>query len=440
MKLKSFKKGVHPFEGKALSSDCAVKSISASDVLVYPLTQHIGVPANPVVSPGEKVLKGQLIAQSGGVISAPIHSSVSGTVKAQEKRLTIEGVKQDCIVIENDGRYEAVDGFGQDRDYSGLSPDEIANIIKDSGIVGLGGAGFPTGVKLTPKNAQDIDTLIINGCECEPYLTADHCLMIEKSDCIIKGIQIVLKLFPKAKAIIGIEVNKEEDIKLLSEKTSSREDISVYSLKTKYPQGGERQLIYAVTGRRLNSKMLPADKGCVVINVATCYAVYEAVCKNMPLIHKIVTVTGEGANSPCNLDVPVGMSYKEVLEAAGGASQDTVKFIAGGPMMGSALTTLDIPVTKTASSLVAFLYDDVAALKTSACIHCGRCVGACPENLVPQMMAKAVKSDKFEEFDRLGGMECIGCGCCSYVCPAKIPLTQFFRYGKAVLRDMAKKG
>lgn len=434
MKLKSFKKGVHPFEGKELSSECAVRCIKAGEELVYPLSQHIGAPAKPVVEVGDRVLKGQMIASADGFISACVHSAVSGKVKAIEKRLTLKGMKQDCIVIENDFLDEAVESYGKMRSANGLSGEEIIQIIKDAGIVGLGGAGFPTSVKLSPKNIDGIDTVIINGSECEPYLTSDHRLMLENSDEIIKGINVVLNIFPKAKCVIGIEDNKEDDYKLLSEKTKADERINVYELKTKYPQGGERQLIYAVTGRRVNSKMLPADMGCIVINVATCRAIYEAVCKNMPLIHKVMTITGEAANSPCNLDVPVGMSYSEVLEQAGGASEDTVKLLSGGPMMGTALSTLDVPVVKTSASIIAFLSDDVAALKTSACIHCGRCVKACPQMLVPQMLAKEIKADNFDKFANLGGMECIECGCCTYMCPAKIPLTQMFGYGKSAVR------
>lgn len=439
MKLKSFKRGVHPFEGKELSEGCAIKSISAPDTLVYPLSQHIGAPAIPMVAPGDRVLRGQMIAESGGFVSAPVHSAVSGTVRAIEKRLTLNGAKEECIVIDNDGADEAADGVGTQRDADSLSADEILEIIKSSGIVGLGGAGFPTGVKLSPKNADDIDTLIINGSECEPYLTADCRIMLERADEIVKGIKAALKLFPNARAVIGIENNKEEDFRLLSEKTAQDDKISVYELKTKYPQGGERQLIYAVTGRKINSKMLPADMGCIVINTATCYAIYEAVYKNIPLIHKVMTITGEAVNSPCNLDVPIGMSYAEVLNAAGGAKEDTVKFLSGGPMMGIAMSTLDVPVVKTSASILAFSTDDVAQIKTTACIHCGRCASVCPEILIPQLMAKAVKSENFSSFERLGGMECIECGCCTYVCPAKIPLTQMFKHGKASVRAAAKK-
>lgn len=439
MKLKSFKKGIHPYEGKELSKDSPIQIINASATMVYPLSQHIGAPAKAVVAKGDKVLKGQLIAEAGGAVSSPVYSSVSGTVKAVEKRVVANGSKVDCIVIENDNNDEVVEGFGESRNPENLTDKEIAEIIMNAGIVGLGGAGFPTGVKLMPKNAQEIDTLIINGAECEPYLTSDYRLMLERGAEIIKGIEAALKLLPNAKAVIGIENNKPDAIQAMEKHTAGNDKISVCPLKTKYPQGGERQLIFAVTGRKVNSKMLPADKNVVVINTSTCYAIYEAVCKNMPLIHKVVTITGEGVNSPCNLDVPLGISHSEMLEAAGGAKENVVKFISGGPMMGMAMSSLDVPVVKTSSSILAFTEDDVAVLPESACIHCGKCMTVCPQNLVPQMLVKAVKADDFEKFNALGGMECIECGCCSYICPAKIPLTQRFKYGKVQVRKMNTK-
>lgn len=419
--------------------DCAIQCIDAEDVMVYPLSQHIGAPAKAVVAVGDRVLKGQLIAETGGFISAPVFSSVSGTVKAIENRLVVNGNNDECIIIENDRENETVSDFGKDRGLDSLSAEDIVDIIKKAGIVGLGGAGFPTGVKVSPKNANNIDTVIINGSECEPYLTSDYRLMLERNEEIIKGIKAVLKALPNAKAVIGIENNKPEAIKILDEKTSGEDKISVCPLKTKYPQGGERQLIYAITGRKINSKMLPADKGCIVLNTASCYAIYEAVYKNMPLIHKVMTITGEAVHSPCNVDVPLGVSHSYVLEKCGGAKDDVVKFISGGPMMGMAMSSLDVPVVKTSSSILAFSKDDVAALPQSACIHCGRCVKACPQILVPQMMAKAVRGQNMNRFDELGGMECIECGCCTYVCPAKIPLTQMFKLGKAELRSMRAK-
>ena len=436
MKLKSFKKGIHPYEGKALSKDLPIQIMNASATMVFPLSQHIGAPAKAVVAKGDRVLKGQLIAEADGFISSPVYSSVSGTVKTIEKRIVANGIQVECIVNENDNENEAAEGFGENRNLEDLTDKDIADIITKAGIVGLGGAGFPTGVKLMPKNAQDIDTLIINGSECEPYLTSDYRLMLERGAEIVKGIEAALRLLPNAKAVIGIENNKPDAIKAMEENTASNDKISVCPLKTKYPQGGERQLIFAVTGRKINSKMLPADKNTVVVNTATCYAIYEAVYKNMPLIHKVVTITGEGVHTPCNLDVPLGVSHREMLEAAGGAKENVVKFISGGPMMGMAMSSLDVPVVKTSSSILAFTEDDVAVLPESACIHCGKCMTVCPQQLVPQMLVKAVKSNDFEKFDALGGMECIECGCCSFICPAKIPLTQRFKYGKAKVREM----
>ncbi len=439
MSLKTFKRGVHPYDGKELSQDCAIKPLNAPKQLVFPLSQSIGAPSKACVQVGERVLKGQMIAEAGGYVSAVIHSSVSGTVKAIEDRLAVNGSRMQSIVIDNDGLDETVSDFKKERGLDSLGADEITEIIKNSGIVGLGGAGFPTSVKLSPKNSNDIDTVIINAAECEPYITADYRLIIEKSDELIKGVKAILKLFPNAKAVIGIENNKPEAIKLLEEKCSSEELITVQPLKTKYPQGGERQLIYAVTKRKINSKILPADKGCVVVNAASCYAIYEAVYLNMPLVHRIVTVSGDGVNVCGNFDVPLGCSYKDVVDAAGGVNNDAVKLISGGPMMGTALSSLDVPIVKTSSAIVAFTKDDVAVLGQSNCIHCGKCLSVCPVTLVPQMMAKAVKANDFEKFADLGGTECIECGCCTYICPAKIPLTQMFKLGKTKVREMQKK-
>lgn len=439
MKLKSFRKGVHPYDGKELSADCPIKAVQPQGEMVYPVAQSMGNPAVPCVEKGERVLKGQCVAVAGAGMSVPVHSSVSGTVKAVEKRLAPSGSRVMSVVVENDGLDEAVVGFSEKRDYEKLSGEEIVKIIVDSGIAGLGGAGFPTAVKLTPPNPQNIDTLIINGAECEPYLTSDSRLMTEKAKDIIKGVKIILRLFQNAGAVVGIEKNKPDSIKAMNDAAAGEDAIAIAPLKTKYPQGGEKQLIYAITGRKLNSRLLPSDRGCIVVNVATCYAIYEAVCLNMPLIHRVMTITGEGVNTPCNLDVPIGMSHSAVLAAAGGAREDAVKFISGGPMMGVAMGSLEVPVIKTSSSILAFSKDGVAAAPQSACIHCGKCVSVCPQLLIPQMMCKSVKSEDFERFADLGGMECIECGCCTFVCPAKIPLTQMFRLGKTRVREFQRK-
>lgn len=428
---KTLKKGLRLFEGKEMSKDFPITSVDASQVMVFPLEQHIGNPATPIVNVGDRVLVGQKIAEADGLISAPIHSSVSGTVKAIEKRLVLNGTKVDCVVIENDGQNETIEGYGEYRDAMELSKEEIINAIKEAGIVGLGGAGFPTYVKLSPKNADEIDTLIINGCECEPYLTVDYRVMVEKGEEIVKAVRAVLKLFPNAQAVFGVEDNKADSIKVIKGFLKSDDKMDIVSLKTKYPQGGERSLIYAVKGRKINSRMLPADAKCLVLNASTCLAIYYALYKNIPLVHRYMTITGDGVNKCNNVKVPLGIDHQSVINFAGGLKEDACKIISGGPMTGFAMSTLDVPVEKTCSSILAFSVDDVAALEQSNCIHCGRCVKVCPTNLVPQMMAKAMKINDYSKFEELGGMECVQCGCCSYECPAKIPLTSMFKLGKA---------
>lgn len=344
------------------------------------------------------------------------------------------------IIIENDFENKEVEGLGVKTDPSNLSNDEIIQKIRDAGIVGLGGAGFPTYVKLSPKNADEIYTVIVNGCECEPYLTCDYRIMLEKGEEIVKAMRIVSKLFKNAKIVFGIEDNKADSIKVIKGFIKPEDNMDICELKTKYPQGGEKSLIYAITGRKINSNMLPADAKCIVINSSTAYAIYKALFENIPLIYRYMTITGEGVNNCNNYKVPIGMSHKDVIEASGGLKENVCKIISGGPMTGLALSSLDEPVQKTSASILAFTFDDVAELKQSNCIHCGKCVSVCPSNLVPQMLCKAVKTGDYGKFESLGGKECVLCGCCSYVCPAKIPLTNMFTVGKAVIKNRAEKG
>ena len=430
MGVTTFKGGVHPYDGKELAMDKAIVDLRPEGVMVYPLSQHIGAPAKPLVQKGERVLLGQKIAEANGFISAPVISSVSGTVKSIEKRLTVGGAMVESIVVDNDQQYESIPGFGEKRDYKAMSREEIVNIVRDAGIVGLGGAGFPTFVKLSPKDINKIDLFLVNGAECEPYLTSDYRDMMEMPEKLIGGLQVVLSIFPNAKGKICIEDNKPEAIKLLTEKTKGMDNIEVVALRTRYPQGGERQLIYAASGRKINSSMLPADAGVVVDNVDTVVAIYEAVCESKPLIRKILTVTGDAVVSPGNFRVPLGTDYQQVIAAAGGFSEEPEKIISGGPMMGMPLFKLDIPVTKNSSSILAFKKDQVAEEATTPCINCGRCVTACPENLMPTLMMVASLQKNTERFEKLYGMECIECGCCSYVCPARRPLTQGFKQMK----------
>lgn len=427
MGLSTFKGGTHPYEGKELSMDVPVQTLLPSGELVYPMAQHIGAPAKPLVAVGDQVLVGQKIGEAVGFISANIICSVSGKVKKIEPRLLANGAMVDSIIVENDGEYKTIEGMGEDRDYKTLSKQEIRAIIKEAGIVGMGGAGFPTHVKVTPKDDSKIDYILVNGAECEPYLTSDYRMMLEMPEKIVGGLKIILSLFENAKGRIGIENNKPEAIKKLRELVKDEPNIEVCELITKYPQGGERSLINAITGRELNVSMLPADVGCIVDNIATVIAIYEAVAKTTPLIQKIVTITGEAVAEPRNFSVRTGMNYTELLEAAGGFKTEPGKLISGGPMMGQALFGTDIPVTKTSSALTCLVKDDVSSQPETACIRCGRCVSVCPSFIVPQLMMEAALRDDAERFEKLNGMECIECGSCSFVCPAKRPLTQGFK-------------
>lgn len=438
MKRKTFKGGAHPYDGKKMSRDCPIEILNPGDTLVYPLSQHIGAMAKPLVKAGDRVLVGQKIAEKGGFISANIHSSVSGTVKTIEKRLVATGGMVDSIIVENDGMYEeAAPIFSGNPDE--LSKDEIIKIIEEAGIVGMGGAGFPTNVKLSPKNADIIDSIIVNGAECEPYLTSDYRRMVEQTDKLVKGLKIVLKIFPDAKGYFGIEDNKPEAIEALLKATENEDRIEVVPLKTKYPQGGERSMIYAVTGRKINSKMLPADVGCIVHNVDTIYAIYNAVYNGKPLIERIVTITGDAVSAPKNFQVRIGTPFRELIDAAGGFTTEPEKIISGGPMMGFSFFNIDVPVVKGSSSLLAFIKDDVSHEEPSACIRCGRCAAACPEHLLPMKLAALAGQNEPEEFKKLGGMECVECGCCSYVCPAKRQVTQSVRSMKKLIIASARK-
>lgn len=439
MKLGTFRGGIHPNDGKEMSKDAPIKEILPKGNLVYPMLQHIGAPAKPIVNVGDNVLVGQKIGEASGFISANIISSVSGIVKAIEPRLTVSGNKTMSIIIKNDNEYNVVEGFGEKRDYTKLSKEEIRNYVKEAGIVGLGGAGFPTNVKLTPKDDYEIDYVIVNAVECEPYLTSDYRVMLEMPEKIIGGLKLILSLFPKAKGIIAIEDNKPEAIKILRKTIEGENNISVAVLKTKYPQGSERKVIFATTGRKINSSMLPADAGCVVDNVDTVVAIYMAVCESTPLIRKIITVTGDAINNPRNFAVKTGTSYSELVDEAGGFKEKPEKIISGGPMMGTAIFSLDIPVTKTSSALLCFTKDEVAENEPTACIRCGRCVEVCPSSLIPQKIIENTEGLDNESFIALNGMECYECGSCTYICPAKRRITQAFKQSRKSVLDSRRK-
>ena len=438
MGILTFKGGVHPYDGKELSKNSPVVKYLPKGDMVYPLSQHIGAPAAAIVQKGDHVLAGQKIADAAGFVSSPIHSSVSGTVKGIEPRLTATGSMVNSIIIENDQQYESVE-FTPAR-LEDLSKEEILARIKEGGVVGMGGAGFPTQVKLAPKEPDKIDHILVNGAECEPYLTSDYRRMLDDSEKLIEGLRVMLKLFDNAKGYICIEDNKPDCIAKLKEMVKDIPRIEVAELMTKYPQGGERQLIYAITGRAINSKMLPADAGCIVDNVETIIAVYNAVKNGQPVLKRISTVTGDAVKNPSNILYSIGTSYQELVDAAGGFKSQPEKIISGGPMMGFAMFSLDIPTTKTSSSILCFTHDEVAAFEPQACINCGRCVEACPEQLIPSRLAKFGLRGQMDEFEKWHGLECIECGSCSFACPSRRQVAQPIKtMKKLVLAEKRKQ-
>lgn len=434
----TFKGGIHPYDGKALSKDKPIREVLPKGDLVYPVSQHIGAPATPIVAKGDRVLRGQMIAEASGFVSAPIYSSVSGTVKCIEPRRVVTGDLINSIVIENDGLYEEVE-YDAGKDLDDYSKEEIIERVKKAGVVGMGGAGFPTFIKLSPKDPDAIDYCIVNCAECEPYLTSDYRRMIEEPEKVVEGLRVMLRLFDNAHGILAVEDNKPEAIRKLKAIVKSDPLISVKALKTKYPQGAERQLIYATTGRSINSKMLPADAGCVVDNVDTVVAIRAAVLEGKPLMERIVTVTGDAVADPRNFKVHIGTNYSELIEEAGGFKTEPVKIVSGGPMMGFGIFDLDLPTTKTASALLALTKDDVSEMEPTACINCGRCVEACPGNVVPKLLAEYAENGDEEAFIKNNGMECCECGCCSFICPAKRPLTQAIKSMRKICLAKKKK-
>jgi len=437
MGVLTFKGGIHPFDGKRLSRDCPIEKYVPKGEMVYPLSQHIGAPAVPLVKKGDRVLAGQKIAQAGGFVSAAIHASVSGVVKGIEKRLTATGSMVDAILLENDGLYEQAEFVPAVLEE--LSREDILKRIQEGGVVGMGGAGFPTHVKLSPKDPQSIEYVLVNGAECEPYLTSDYRRMLESPEMVVGGLRVMLALFENAQGYICIEDNKPECIEKLRELVKNIPRMEVKELMTKYPQGGERTLIYATTGREINSSMLPADVGCVVDNVDTVCAIYKAVIEGRPVMDRIVTVTGEGIKNPKNFEVFTGTDMAELIEAAGGLKDNVPKVISGGPMMGFPLYDLHVPCVKTSSACLCLQKDAVSEAQQTACINCGRCVKVCPGHVLPSRLATFAEHGDMENFQKFDGLECCECGCCSYVCPAKRPLTQSIKSMRKMVLASRKK-
>lgn len=436
----TFKGGIHPYDGKDLSKNKPIADADTTDIMVFPLSQHIGAPAKPIVSVGDRVLGNQKIAEANGFVSAHVYSSVSGTVKAIEPRRVVNGSMVMSIVIQNDNMFEMADPIPV-KPIADMTKEEVVAIVKEAGIIGMGGAGFPTHVKLSPKNPDQIHYVIANCAECEPYLTSDYRRMLEEPEKLVAGLKILLCLFEHARGILAIEDNKPDVIKLLKELTIDEPRIDVKALKTKYPQGSERQLIYATTHRAINSSMLPADAGCIVDNVDTIVAIYHAVMEGLPLTERIVTVTGDAIRFPQNYKVKCGTLYSSLVDAAGGFKDAyPEKIISGGPMMGMALYDLDVPTTKASSALLCLKKDDVKACKPSNCINCGMCVQVCPSRLIPSRLADFAEHGDKEKYEKYNGVECVECGSCSYICPAKRQLVQSIRtMRKQVLADRRNK-
>ncbi len=430
--LKTFKLGgIHPPEEKQ-SKDAAIEVLPIPKVAFIPFSQHLGAPAKALVKRGDLVKVGQLIAKGEGFISANIHSSVSGKVKKIDNIIDGSGYRRQAVVIDVDGD-EWEDDIIRDDDIKKevlLGQKEIIAKINEKGVVGLGGATFPSHVKLMVPDGKKAEVLIINGVECEPYLTSDHRLMLEKGEQVLIGTQILMIALGVKKAMVGIESNKPDAIEHLTKLAAGFDGIEVYGLKVKYPQGAEKQLIKALTGREVPSAKLPIEVGAVVNNAGTAYAVYEAVQKNKPLFERVVTITGKSVKKPSNFYVRVGTPISELIEAAGGLPDDTGKIIGGGPMMGKSLTSVDVPVVKGTSGILIMPENESERPEVQNCIRCSRCVSVCPMGLEPYLIEKTVIVQDFERTENERVMDCIECGSCQYICPANRPLLDYLRLGK----------
>ncbi len=425
----TFKGGVHPPHFKESTEKVSVKKANDPKIVKIPLQQHIGAPCEPLVKPGDKVKVGQKIGQSDSFVSAPIHSSVSGTVKKVTKTDAPTG-KALSIIIESDGRNEVDESVRPKGPIDSLSKKQLIEIIKEAGITGMGGAGFPTHVKLSPPPDKKIDTVILNGAECEPYLTADHRLMVEQPDSIIHGLKAIMKAVDVKNGYIGIENNKPDAIEVMRKAVKNESDIKVISLTTKYPQGDEKRLINAATGREVPSGGLPMDVGVVVNNVGTAAAISNTIKTGMPLIERITTITGSGINNPKNLIVKIGTSFKEIIEQCGGYKEEVGKLIMGGPMMGLAQFTDEVPVTKGTSGILVLDKNDAMLPDPQSCIRCGKCVDICPVNLQPLFISKFSQKKMYDEAEKYHALDCIECGSCSFICPSKRRLLQSIRVAK----------
>ena len=431
-RLEGYYGGVHPSERKEFSEHIALERFPEPETVVISMSQHLGAPANPIVQVGDTVKVGQKIAEAAGFISAPVHSSVSGTVVAIEPRLhATRGAEVMAVVIKSDGKNTLHESVQPHKDLDSLTPDEIIDIVREAGIVGMGGAGFPTCVKLKP--AKPVDTILLNGCECEPILTADHRVLLEFADDVIFGLKAVLKTTGAEKGLIVIEDNKPDAIELMKEKVDGIDNIEVVVAKTKYPQGAEKTLIKRVMGRQVPRGGLPADVGVVVDNISTVKAISDAIQKGMPLVERVVSVTGERMKNPGNYIVKIGTSVKELIDYCGGITGDDVTIKMGGPMMGFALPNVEVPIMKGSNGIIAIDTDHTVE---QPCIKCGRCVDVCPMELSPLYFAKFSDEENWQGMKDMNVMDCVECRCCEYICSSKIPLVSKIKAGKNAVRGM----
>jgi electron transport complex protein RnfC len=437
-RLYLFQGGIHPSEQK-FSQNSPIEELKAPDRVVVPLSQHIGAPCQATVAPGDRVRKGDRVGQATGFVSVNVHASISGMIRGVGLFPHPLGRPLPAVEIESDGEDAWTDNLKPHEDYMDLPPEALTEIIRDMGIVGMGGAAFPTHVKLSPPKEKPIDTLIINGAECEPYLTADHRLMLEEAENIIEGARIAMRILGVDRGVIAIESNKPDAIDKMKGLIEDIPELEVLALKVRYPQGAEKQLIKTILNREVPfSGGLPMDVGVIVQNVGTLSAIYKAVRFAAPLIERITTVTGSGVRQPKNLRVRIGTPTKALIEACGGFSSEVGKVIMGGPMMGVSQYSLEVPVVKGTSGIVVQPFSEVEEGSAQPCIRCGSCVRACPARLMPTVLGVFAQLDMFEEAQRYDVMDCIECGCCNYVCPAKIPLVQLLRYAKAEILTRRK--
>ncbi|HDN59206.1 MAG TPA: electron transport complex subunit RsxC [Candidatus Marinimicrobia bacterium] len=438
MKVLTFRKGIHPKEFKELTEHKPIEKLPTPKEVFIPLQQHIGSPAKAVVQKGEEVKAGQIIGESTGFISSYIHASINGKVKTIDTFLHPLGLSTQTVHITSSEEASPLVTDSDTKSWESLSKEDIISIIEKSGIVGLGGATFPTHVKLKPPKDKPIDTFILNGCECEPYLTADHRMMLDFTDKVVQGVLIITRTLGVKKAYIGIENNKPDAIEKMSKATSKIPEIEVVALKTKYPQGAEKMLIKAVLDRTVPAGGLPMDVGVVVNNVGTALTIYEAVVENKPLIERVVTVTGNGIKEPKNLLIPIGTKLKDVIDYCGGLTGDNIKVIMGGPMMGITIGSLEVPVIKGTSGILCLKDGKNFAETVYPCIGCGSCTRVCPMNLLPTKLARLSEKGMWEMANKMGILNCIECGSCAYVCPSHIPLVQHIKVGKFMVNQLKK--